>query len=183
MTGGISGEHVNDYTDAMIEPSAAELVAEHLPLVDTLVQEVARGSADDVDRDELRLVGRLALERAAEAWEPGTRAPFAPVATVWIQTAIADELQALEWMACSSRRGPGLRAEVQLAEAIAVLPARLRVVAATFFLEHRSMAEVAAELGLTHEHVLRLRAQALVLIRENVSEALDSRRLGLARPA
>ncbi|GAA4375855.1 hypothetical protein [Nocardioides caricicola] len=165
------------------EPTADELVAEHLTLVDELVWEMTRGSAADLDRDELRLVGRLALERAAEAWEPETRAPFAQVASVWIRTALSDELQALEWMACSSRRGPGLRAEVRLARAIAVLPARLRVVAATYFLEHRPMDEVGSELGLTHEQVLRLRAQALVLIRESLSEALGSRRLGLARSA
>jgi len=164
-------------------PTADELVAEHLPLVETLVEEIATPAAADLDREELRLVGRLALERAAEAFEPETRAPFVQVASVWIRSALADEVQALEWMACSSRRGPSMKAEVRLARAIAVLPARLRVVAATYFLEHRPMDEVAEELGVTHEQVLRLRAQALVLIRQSLSEALGSRRLGLARPA
>ncbi|WP_243056756.1 hypothetical protein [Nocardioides sp. SR21] len=165
------------------ELDESELVADHLALVERLVWEMAVGSAASVDRDGLRLVGRLALERAAQAWEPGTPVEFAQVAAVWIRTAIADELQAIEWMACTSRRGPGLKAEVRLARSIAMLPARLRVVAATYFLEHRSMDEVADELGLTHEQVARLRAQALVLLRDTLAEALESRRLGLARPA
>lgn len=60
-----------------------------------------------------------------------------------------------------------------LADAIAELPERLAVVVRGYFLEERPMAELAEELGVTDSRISQLRAEALVLLRDALSAALD----------
>jgi RNA polymerase sigma factor for flagellar operon FliA len=60
-----------------------------------------------------------------------------------------------------------------LADAIAELPDRLAAVVRGYFLEERPMAELAAELGVTDSRISQLRAEALVLLRDALTTALD----------
>ena len=60
-----------------------------------------------------------------------------------------------------------------LADAVAALPERLRIVITGWFLEERPMAELAAQLGVTESRVSQLRAEALVLLRDGMNSHLD----------
>lgn len=61
-----------------------------------------------------------------------------------------------------------------VADAVAELPERLRVVVRGYFIEERPMAELAAELGVTESRVSQLRAEALVLLRTALAAQLES---------
>lgn len=60
-----------------------------------------------------------------------------------------------------------------LAEAIAELPERLRIVVEGYFLAERPMAEIADELGVTESRISQLRAEAMVLLRDALNSQLD----------
>ena len=59
-----------------------------------------------------------------------------------------------------------------LRDAVVELPARLRHVVEQYFFEHRKMAEIAADLGVTESRVSQLRTQALALLRSGM-QAVD----------
>jgi RNA polymerase sigma factor for flagellar operon FliA len=58
-------------------------------------------------------------------------------------------------------------------DAVALLPERLRVVVEQYFLAERPMAEIAEQLGVTESRVSQMRGEALLLMREAMSQALD----------
>ncbi|NGY58015.1 sigma-70 family RNA polymerase sigma factor [Lentzea sp. NEAU-D13] len=60
-----------------------------------------------------------------------------------------------------------------LRDAIDALPSSLRTVIVRYFLQERSMAEIAAELGVGESRVSHIRAEALVLLRDGVNAQLD----------
>ncbi|MEU0885868.1 sigma-70 family RNA polymerase sigma factor [Lentzea sp. NPDC005914] len=60
-----------------------------------------------------------------------------------------------------------------LRDAIDALPGSLRTVVVRYFLEERSMADIAAELGVGESRVSHIRAEALVLLRDGVNAQLD----------
>ena len=60
-----------------------------------------------------------------------------------------------------------------LAEAVAELPERLRLVVEQYFLNERPMAEIAATLGVSESRISQLRAEALVLLRDALNHELD----------
>lgn len=60
-----------------------------------------------------------------------------------------------------------------LSDAIAELPQRLQLVVRGYFLEQRPMAEIGEELGVSESRVSQLRAEALVLLRRVMAEALE----------
>jgi RNA polymerase sigma factor for flagellar operon FliA len=60
-----------------------------------------------------------------------------------------------------------------MTEAIAELPERLRHVVEQYFIVERPMAEIAATLGVTESRVSQLRAEALVLLRDAMNNALE----------
>lgn len=60
-----------------------------------------------------------------------------------------------------------------LRAAVAELPERLRVVVAGLYLEDRSIAELADELGVTQSRISQLRTEALGLLRDGLNTAFD----------
>ncbi|GAB2822106.1 RNA polymerase sigma factor FliA [Lentzea nigeriaca] len=60
-----------------------------------------------------------------------------------------------------------------LRDAIDALPANLRTVVIRYFLQDRSMADIAAELGVGESRVSHMRAEALALLRDGVNAQLD----------
>ncbi len=60
-----------------------------------------------------------------------------------------------------------------LRAAVQELPERLRVVVAGLYLEDRSIAEIADELGVTQSRVSQLRTEALGLLRDGLNSAFD----------
>ena len=57
--------------------------------------------------------------------------------------------------------------------AVEALPERLRIVVQGYFLGERPMAEIARELGVSESRISQMRAQALELLREGMTRALD----------
>lgn len=60
-----------------------------------------------------------------------------------------------------------------LRDAIDALPGNLRTVIVRYFLQERSMADIAAELGVSESRVSHIRAEALALLRDGVNAQLD----------
>lgn len=60
-----------------------------------------------------------------------------------------------------------------LRTAVEVLPERLRVVVAGLYLEDRTVADVADELGVTQSRISQLRTEALTLLRDGLNTAFD----------
>jgi RNA polymerase sigma factor for flagellar operon FliA len=60
-----------------------------------------------------------------------------------------------------------------LADAVVVLPERLRHVVTAYFFEERPMLQIAAELGVTESRVSQLRSEALVLLKDGLNAHLD----------
>lgn len=59
-----------------------------------------------------------------------------------------------------------------LRDAVAELPARMRVVVSGYYLEHRPLTDIAAELGVTQSRTSQLRAEGLALLRQALSALL-----------
>lgn len=74
-----------------------ELIRAHLPVVGYLVSESLSRTPAHVRRDDLAAAGLVALRRAAQAWAPDLRVPFARYASVRIRGALLDELRGLDW--------------------------------------------------------------------------------------
>ena len=60
-----------------------------------------------------------------------------------------------------------------LHDAVAELPAKLRLVVEQYFFGHRRMADIAVELGVTESRVSQLRSEALVLLRAAMHHVED----------
>jgi len=60
-----------------------------------------------------------------------------------------------------------------LHDAVTALPERLRFVVEASFLQERSLADVAAELGVTESRVSQLRTEALALLKDGLSRHMD----------
>lgn len=60
-----------------------------------------------------------------------------------------------------------------LHDAVTTLPERLRDVVTQYFFEERSMADIAADLGVSESRVSQMRAEALVLLKDGLNSALD----------
>ena len=65
-----------------------------------------------------------------------------------------------------------------LADAVDVLPERLRIVITGWFLEERPMSEIAAQLGVSESRISQLRAEALTLLKDGLNAQLDPGLLG-----
>jgi RNA polymerase sigma factor for flagellar operon FliA len=60
-----------------------------------------------------------------------------------------------------------------LVDGVAELPERLRLVITALYFEERTIAEIAAELGVTESRISQMRTEALGLLREAMNSALD----------
>ncbi len=60
-----------------------------------------------------------------------------------------------------------------LRAAVVTLPERLRAVVVGLYLEDRSIADLAAELGVTESRISQLRTEALTMLRDGMNAALD----------
>jgi RNA polymerase sigma factor for flagellar operon FliA len=78
----------------------------------------------------------------------------------------------------STTPSPEVMAEQQerltyLAEAVAELPERLRIVVEQYFLAERPMAEIAETLGVSESRISQIRAEALILLRDALNRELE----------
>jgi RNA polymerase sigma factor for flagellar operon FliA len=81
------------------------LIEAHLPLVTSVVHQVAGGFPSHVDRGELAAAGRLGLVDAAHRFNPALGVPFERYASRRIRGAILDNVRAADWAPRSVRRG------------------------------------------------------------------------------
>lgn len=97
---------------AFLEPPAItalthrekDLLVEHLPLVDGVVQGFRNRLAKHADFEELRSVGIIGLIGAVQKYDPEQQAAFKGYAILKIRGAILDELRRLDVMSRSSRK-------------------------------------------------------------------------------
>jgi RNA polymerase sigma factor FliA len=92
--------------------SRDRLVMEHLPLVKTLAQRLARRLPPQVEMNDLVSVGVLGLIEAATRYRPSLGVPFVAFARRRVNGAMLDKLRELDWAPRSLRR---LRREMDAA--------------------------------------------------------------------
>ena len=80
-----------------MEPRRAELIEDHVDLVDHVVSLVALGLPSHVDRSELLAAGRLGLVEAAERYDFEQPVPFAAFATRRVRGAALDAVRGADW--------------------------------------------------------------------------------------
>ena len=113
--------------------------------------EAVRANVDDVDRARVHSLDLTMTETGADAFE----------ALIPSNSATPEE--------------DVLRAEKvhYVSAAVAALPERLRIVVEDYFLRERPMADIAEDLGVSDSRISQMRAEALVLLRDAVHNALD----------
>jgi RNA polymerase sigma factor for flagellar operon FliA len=147
----------------------AQLIEQHLPLVNHVVLQVAVHFPRYVDRQELARAGALGLVEAARRFDEARGVPFDRFAARRIRGAILDCVRSADW-APRSVRTLGRRleqVEQELANSDGQLP---------------SNHEVAHALGMTHDELHRLRDRvfrSVVLALEHIVNAPDDEDLSL----
>jgi RNA polymerase sigma factor for flagellar operon FliA len=122
----------------------AQLLDQHLGLVQAIAREIAQRVPPDVQLDDLVSAGTLGLVRALESFDPARGLEFSTYATPRIRGAILDELRAQDWVPRSVRRRGR-----QIATAVAALEHRLG--------RGPRPAEIARELGIALDQYWRWR--------------------------
>jgi len=156
-------------------PSTAEdQAAAHVPLVEHLVTETLQRVPSSVTREELTAAGLAALATASWEYLPGTDGDFHQYAAARVRAAIVDVLRSIDWAARGrAPHPPPERARREpVRAAVAALPDEGRAVIEGYFLEQRSLPELAADLGIDEGEVVRLRTEALRALRRTVGPAL-----------
>jgi RNA polymerase sigma factor for flagellar operon FliA len=82
----------------------AELVRQHLPIVQYEVADLRRRLPEHVNPDDLTSAGMAALALAARSYDPSHGVPFGRYAARRISGALLDELRAHDWASRSVRR-------------------------------------------------------------------------------
>jgi RNA polymerase sigma factor for flagellar operon FliA len=147
----------------------AQLIEQHLPLVNHVVLQVAVHFPRYVDRQELARAGALGLVEAARRFDESRGVPFDRFAARRIRGAILDSVRSADWAPRSVRTlGRKLeQVEQHLASADGQLP---------------SNRDVAEALGMTHDELHRLRDRvfrSVVLALEHIVNAPDDEDLSL----
>ncbi len=80
-----------------MESRRAELIEDHVGLVDQVVSHLALGLPSHVDRSELLAAGRLGLVEAAERYDFDQSVPFAAFAAPRVRGAALDAVRGADW--------------------------------------------------------------------------------------
>jgi RNA polymerase sigma factor for flagellar operon FliA len=95
---------VESPTAANVPVDEAELVRQHLPIVQYEVADLRRRLPEHVNPDDLTSAGMAALALAARSYDPSHGVPFGRYAARRISGALLDELRAHDWASRSVRR-------------------------------------------------------------------------------
>jgi len=87
------------------QTNSDELVRMAIPIVHSVVAEIAMRVPRFVGRDELLSAGMLGLAQASRSWDPSRGVPFDRFARIRIRGAIVDELRSRDWATRSVRTG------------------------------------------------------------------------------
>ena len=126
------------------EAARAQLLDQHLGLVQAIAREIAQRVPPEVELDDLVSAGTLGLVRALESFDAARGLEFSTYATPRIRGAILDELRAQDWVPRSVRR----RAR-EIGAAVSVLEHRLG--------RAPSAVETAREMGVALDEYWRWR--------------------------
>ncbi|HEY0951679.1 sigma factor-like helix-turn-helix DNA-binding protein [Nocardioides sp.] len=156
-------------------PSIAEdQTAAHLSLVEHVVTETLQRVPSSVTREELTAAGLAALATASWEYLPAADGDFHRYAAARVRAALVDLLRSIDWEVRGRTAPPtpdhGRRELVRAA--VAALPAERRAVVEGYFLDQRSLPELADDLDLDVSEVARLRTAALRALRRTVGPAL-----------
>jgi len=173
-----------DEQGAGAELSAQELALESVSMVRAIVDEIVARVPKSVRRDDLQSAGLVALTDAARAFDPERDGGFEVYATALIRSALLDVVIASQSQEIAARvpdepTSPAAdRADVDerlvgLRTAIGELSERHRRVVGRYFLDNEPVAGIADELGVAEAQVVRLRTEALMLLRDALAATSD----------
>ena len=147
-----------------------------LAWVHHVVTETLRRAPASVTREELTAAALAALTEANRAHEPAVPGEARRYAEQRIRAAMVDLLRSIDWQARARRSAPAPdRGGVEAArEALATLPDQQRAVIEGYFLGQRALPELAADLQVDEQEVVRLRTEALQALRQTLAPALAS---------
>lgn len=100
-TAGLRGGNLQDQN---VHVEANSLAAEHLDLVQQIVNQVAMRYPRHVDRNELWSAGATGLVEASRSYDPDTGIPFPRYASIRIRGSIIDSTRKRDWAVRSLRR-------------------------------------------------------------------------------
>lgn len=166
--------------------SAQELALESMPLVESIVDRVVARVPKSVQRDDLESAGLVALTDAARTYDPERDGAFEVYATALIRSALLDVVIATQAREIEDRipAEPAVPAAepaegderlVGLRKAIGELSERHRRVVGRYFLDNEPVSGIASELGVAEAQVVRLRTEALMLLRDALAASSDPR--------
>ena len=163
--------------------SAQELALESVPMVEWIVGQVVARVPRSVQRDDLHSAGLVALTEAADAYEPEVDGAFEVYAAARIRSALLDVVIASQTETVVDRMPvdptvPAEPADVEdrmatLREAVGELSERHRQVVGRYFLDEAPVAGIAQELGMAEAQVVKLRTEALMLLRDALAACAD----------
>lgn len=160
-------------------PSAEERTLTAVPLVHRIVREISARVPSCVDRDELLSAGLVAALEAARAYRPDADGDFLRYADAVVRSEILVVLRATD--ITGPRPEPTVDAVIadarllDLRVALDSLEERHRLVLDGYFVGERDADGIAVELGLAEAQVVRLRTEALMLLRDTLrADAADA---------
>jgi len=84
-------------------PDIEELLAEHLPMIESIARSFATRLPASLELDDLVVVGALGFVEAAKRYDPRKGVPLERYAAIRVRGAIQDELRRIDWMPRASR--------------------------------------------------------------------------------
>jgi RNA polymerase sigma factor (sigma-70 family) len=156
--------------------NASELIERHIPLVEFHLKRFA--ALGELDLDNLRSAGLLALVRAEKEWRAGCReASFRTYASHCVRGAILNEHEKMgqsrefptgDFLDSVSPTASTSDEECRAAVAGAGLDEREQFVVKSVFYERLTLEETASMLGISAERVRQLKARAMEKIRRRM---------------
>src|SRR6187200_809404 len=184
------------YKDEKDEKARERLVLAYAPLVKYVAGRMSSGLPSHVEEADLISYGLLGLISAIERFEPEREIKFETFAITRIKGSIIDELRSLDWVPRSVRTkareieranaklehelhraptDPAMEMDTtemkdRLADAIARLPEREKLVVALYYYENLTLREIGEVLGVTESRVSQLHTKAVLRLRGRLAD-------------
>src|SRR6478752_5515445 len=150
-----------------------QLVVAYSPLVKYVAGRMSSGLPAHVEEADLISYGLLGLINAIERFDLTREIKFETYAITRIKGAIIDELRALDTIHDENAPDPeALLAQSELkdrlADAIAALPEREKLVIALYYYENLTLREIGEVLGVTESRISQLHTKAVLRLKSRL---------------
>src|SRR2546421_575225 len=146
------------------------LILTYAPLVKYVAGRLGSGLPAHVDEGDLVSYGLLGLIGAIERYDPDRDVKFETYAIARIKGSIIDELRAMDWVP-RSVRARARDIERAIADAIARLPEREKLVVPLYYYEELTLREIGEVLGVPESRVSQLHTKAILRLKARLSGA------------